>query len=220
MRLGDTTVIDQVVRRAEQFSSQVVVCTSVDTSDDPIEEHCNCRGILCIRGPLEDVFSRFRIALEDRRVERTEWFARVTADCPLLSVALARLLIACIRDDLDYICVDDTALPRGLAIELIRRETFESIDPESLDRPEREHVTLRLYERPGLYRCLRAAAPVALAHPNFRLTLDYPEDYQLLRQLTLDDDTITAEQALERLIRDPQLQHINSDCIQKQPRFV
>jgi spore coat polysaccharide biosynthesis protein SpsF len=220
MRLGDTTVIDQVVRRAEQFSSQVVVCTSVDPSDDPIEVHCNRQGILCIRGPLEDVFSRFRIALEDPRVERTEWFARVTADCPLLSVVLARLLIACISQDLDYICVDDTMLTRGLAIELIRRQTFESIDLASLDGTEREHVTLRLYETPGLYRCHQAAAPVDLAHPNLRLTLDYPEDYRLLRNLILDNDTITAEQALERLICDPQLQHINAGCVQKQPRLV
>jgi spore coat polysaccharide biosynthesis protein SpsF len=202
------------------IQSQVVVCTSVDPSDDPIEAHCNRQGILCIRGPLEDVFSRFRIAMEDPRVERTEWFARVTADCPLLSVSLARLLITCINDNLDYICVDDKMLPRGLAIELIRRSTFESIDSALLDGPEREHVTLRLYETPGLYRCHRAAAPVALAHPNYRLTLDYPEDYRLLRQLIRDNDAITAEQALERLICEPRLQEINADCVQKQARLV
>jgi spore coat polysaccharide biosynthesis protein SpsF len=218
MKLGNSTVLDHVIHRAQEFSSQVVVCTSVDPSDDPIEAHCARQKVLCIRGSLEDVFSRFRLALLDPRVEATAWFARITGDCPLLSIPLAKALIACISEHVDYVSVDHDTLPRGLAIELIRRSVFESIPPGSLDEPEREHVTLCLYEQPGRYRCHRAATPQALAHPDLRLTLDYREDYELLQRLFRDDETVTAEQALERLLSEPRLRSINAGRLQKDPR--
>ena len=37
--LGDGVVLDQVIRRANGFSSDVIVCTSIDPSDDAIAEH-------------------------------------------------------------------------------------------------------------------------------------------------------------------------------------
>jgi len=218
MPLGHRTVLDHVVHRTKQFSSQTIVCTSTDSTDDPVCDHCQRNDIVCIRGPHEDVFTRFRIALDDPRVERTPWFARVTSDCPVLSVTLAQTLIQAIGDGLDYISVEHSTLPRGLAIELIQRETFERIDPGSLDAHEREHVTLRLYEQPGRYRCLRIDTPVVFRHPELRLTLDYPEDYELLGQLFLDSDELTAEEAIGRLQAEPELRAITSDCVQKQPR--
>ena len=65
----------------------------------------------------------------------------------------------------------------------MRREPFEAIDPTTLDPSEKEHVTLRLYEQPGRYRCIEVEPPESLAAPEFRLTLDYEEDYQLLKHL-------------------------------------
>jgi spore coat polysaccharide biosynthesis protein SpsF (cytidylyltransferase family) len=133
-------------------------------------------------------------------------------------VPLAEALIACISEQVDYVSVDHDTLPRGLAIELIRRRVFESIELESLDEPQREHVTLCLYEQPGRYRCHRADTPQALAHPDLRLTLDYREDYDLLQRLFLDDETVTAEKAVERLLSAPQLRRLNASCLHKDPR--
>ena len=49
--MGDGLVLDQVIKRAAPFSDQVVVCTSTDPSDQPIEEFCEQRGVVCVRGP-------------------------------------------------------------------------------------------------------------------------------------------------------------------------
>jgi spore coat polysaccharide biosynthesis protein SpsF len=214
--LGDGTVLDQVVRRAAAFSSQVVVCTSQDASDDPLEAHCARTGTLCVRGALHDVFLRFRDALLDARVEKGEWFARITADCPLVSVPLARRLLEAAEADpeLDYVCEHLDRLPRGLAIEVVRRDTFLSIPPESLDDPQSEHVTLVLYENPQRYRCLRLTPPAPLRHPELRLTLDYPDDYALLRRL-YEEPEVTAESAVARLLADPALRGINAHCDQR-----
>jgi spore coat polysaccharide biosynthesis protein SpsF len=216
--LGETRVIDHVVRRAAGFSQQVVVCTSTDASDDPVEAHCREVGTLCLRGPLENVFLRYRKALLDERVAATEWFARVTADCPFLSVPLAkRLAGAAAETDLDYLSYDLGQLPLGLAVELVRSATFLSIDPDTLDAPEREHVTLALYEQPGRYRVRRLDVPEPMRHPELRLTLDYAEDYELLQRL-VDLGVDSAEAAVARLLADDQLARINRHCQQKRAR--
>ncbi len=216
--LGRKTVLDHVIDRAAAFSAQVVVCTSTDSSDDRIARHCAARGVTCVRGPLDDVFARFRLALADPRVLRTEWFARVTADCPLLGVSLAHESLAARGNDLDYVSVDPATLPRGLAIELVRRSAFEAIDAASLDGPEREHVTPRFYEQPGRYRCRVLSAPAALRRPDLRLTLDYPEDYVLLQRLFEEGDALTAERAVLRLAGDAYLRTVNAGCEQRSVR--
>ncbi len=213
--LGGKTVLDHVIDRAAPFSAQVVVCTSTDASDDRIARHCEARGVTCVRGPLDDVFARFRVALADRRVLRTAWFARVTGDCPLLSIPLAHESLAARAPDLDYVSVDHGTLPRGLAIELVRRSAFEAIDASSLDGPEREHVTPRFYEQPGRYRCRALPAPPALRRPDLRLTLDYPEDYALLERLFEEGDDLSAERAVLRLAGDAYLRTLNAACEQR-----
>jgi spore coat polysaccharide biosynthesis protein SpsF len=216
--LGGATVLDQVVRRAETWSKQVVVCTSVDETDDPIESHCRETGMLCVRGSLGDVFDRFRATLAHPRVENTEWFARITGDCPLISMELAQQLLDSRAENLDYVCVPQTDLPRGISIEVVRRSTFESIDHSTLDTAEKEHVTLHLYEKKGRYSCLWLDPPEAVKHPELRLTLDFAEDYTLIKALFDWDPDLSAETAIAHLSSNPELVAINADCVQKGAR--
>jgi len=216
--LGKSSVLEHVVRRARGFAEQVVVCTSDRKSDDAIEAHCAEIGCACVRGDSENVFQRFRDTLASPNVMRTHWFARVTADCPLLSTTLARHLVAHTRPEFDLVAVPDDQITRGLAVELVRRFPFEEILDENLDAPQREHVTLCFYERTETYRCHFIDAPDALRQPSIRLTLDYPEDYELLFRLFERDEELTAEQAVDILLQDPELAATNQNTTQKAPR--
>lgn len=218
MPLGGRSVLAHVVARAGEFAAQVVVCTSTGPEDDPVEAACADLGTVCVRGPLEDVFGRFRLALADPRVRPTPWFARVTADCPLVSSTLARHLLAHTEPDLDIVAVRNEDVTRGLPVELVRRATFEAIDPDDLDGPQREHVTLGLYEDPDRYRVRYVEVPEPFHHPELRLTLDHPEDHELLRRLLDGDPELTAEAAVARLLADPELAAINRTQRQKPVR--
>jgi spore coat polysaccharide biosynthesis protein SpsF len=212
-----STVLERVVRLTQSFTCQAVVCTSTDVSDDPIEAHCRQLEVACVRGPLDDVFRRFALALVSPAVRHTPWFFRITADCPLLSAALGRALLAARTGDVDYLWFDDALLPRGISSELVRRAAFESIDASAIDAAEREHVTVGLRER-SCFRSVKVPVPDALLHPGLRLTLDYPEDEALLQALWAVDDQLSAEQAVAYLLRHPQLAAINSGCQQKPVR--
>lgn len=201
--LGGKPVLDHVVDRCREFSSFVAVCTSVDASDDVLAAHCEQIGVLCVRGDLDDVFSRFRATLAHPQIPPSRWFYRVTADCPLVSTELAKLLVDAARDGLEYLGVAADTVPLGISAELVRRESFEKIDMQSLDAAEREHVTLRLYESSGARRCLRIAVPPHLQGPELRLTVDYPEDLALLRRLFDIDPTLDARKAIDYLREHP-----------------
>jgi len=216
--LGGRSVLEHVVRRARGFAEQVVVCTSELETDDAVAAHCAEIGYVCVRGASENVFQRFRKTLADRRVLDTPWFARVTADCPLLSTALAKRLVASMEPGFDVVAVRDGDVARGLPVEIVRRASFEAIDHTELDAPQREHVTLCFYEQPERYACRFVEVPQAIRHPELRLTLDYPEDHELLRRLLEADPDLTAEQAVEELLRKPELAAINHQRKQKAPR--
>jgi spore coat polysaccharide biosynthesis protein SpsF len=218
MPLGRTTVLDHVVERAQQFSSQVVVCTSVGDDDDPIEEHCMARGIVCIRGSLDDVFSRFREALMNERVQTSEFFARITADSPLLSVELAECMVSALSNSVDYVRADYSAIPVGTGVEFVRTAAFLSLDPDALDAPEREHVTLALYETPGRFRVVEVKAPDAIARPEYRLTLDYTEDYELMKRLFEANNSPTTRDVIALLEGQPEWANLNAHCGQRLAR--
>jgi spore coat polysaccharide biosynthesis protein SpsF len=50
-------VVDQA-RKARRVD-EVIVATTTDPSDDPVEEFCRQRGITCYRGSMHDVLDRF-----------------------------------------------------------------------------------------------------------------------------------------------------------------
>lgn len=216
--LGGRAVLDHVIDRAGGFSDQVVVCTSTDRSDDPIEAHCASRAVVCIRGSLENVFDRFRTSLSDERVMNSTWFFRVTADNPLLSVSLGLELLDRARDGDAYLSWRHEQLACGTASELVHRETFMNIDPDVLDGPAREHVTLHLYEHADQYRAHRLQPPPAYARPELRLTLDYPEDLRMLEALFGVDTRLSAQDAIAYLDAHPEVKAINADCVQKAAR--
>jgi len=203
--LGGAPVLAHVCRAAAAFDAQPVVCTSDLASDDPIVEFCQDNQIVCVRGPLDDVLERFRLALMDARVVESEWFFRVTADCPLLSATLAQALWEAKEDGDAFLGVEQDQLPYGLSAELIARKPFLEMARKELGPSEREHVTMHMYKNPAEYRCRRLSPPAALQHPSLRLTLDYPEDYALLASLFERDPGLTAEGAIAALQEHPAL---------------
>ena len=216
--LGNSNVLAQVVRRAQVFSHKVIVCTSVDKSDDILEDFCDEIKVDCFRGSLDNVFSRYHEIIDKFPNTKYKWFARLTADNPLISNDLADHMISKIRKDLDYISYKKNTIPIGTAIELVNIKTFLDLKNSKLDLPQKEHVTLKLYERENEYNCLFLDPPSHLNFPNYRFTLDYQEDYELLKNLFDYNNNISAEQAIIYINNNKEIANINKGCAQKIPR--
>lgn len=130
---------------------QIVVATSDDRSDDPIECYVRSLGIDVYRGSLDDVLGRFQGCLDEHPCD---WFFRVCADSPLLDPGLIRAMSAFAnRTDLDLVTnTFPRSFPRGRSLEMINPATFASLDSTKMSAPQREHITRIYYDHPQRFR--------------------------------------------------------------------
>ena len=78
------THVYQRVRQAKSIH-QVVIATTIDESDDPIENFCQRNEIAYYRGSMHDVLDRYYQAAKKFKAKI---IVRITADCPLIDPQL------------------------------------------------------------------------------------------------------------------------------------
>lgn len=173
----------QRVRSARQVAF-IVVTTSIDPTDDPLAYYLERLGETVHRGPLTDVFARFRDCLT---IHACDWILRVSADSPCLDVAVLDRVVEC-SDDVEYDLVTTTfprTFPTGQNAELIRASTFAAIDRARLDAHDSEHVTAFYYRNPAEFKIKNVASgDPGLAQQSFGV--DTIEDLRRLDQLLAD----------------------------------
>ncbi|MEO1062027.1 MAG: glycosyltransferase family protein [Actinomycetota bacterium] len=214
--LGDGTVLDWVVARAAagELVDEVLIATSRDPLDDPIEARCAALGVQCVRGEPLDVLARYGAALH---VTDAGEIVRITADCPLVDPSIVDLAISSRRDqDLDYVSTSlDGRFPRGLDVEVVRRSVLEVAEREAVDADEREHVTLFVYRRPERFSCGPVVAPSWARHPELRITVDEAPDLEVVRRVVdgLGPDPLGfgADDVVRFLSAHPDIVAINRD---------
>jgi len=130
---------------------QIVVATSTDPSDDPIETLCDKNGVRCFRGPLENVAERFREAAKRHELDV---FVRLCADSPLLDPALIDQAVATYRTtEADLVSnVVGCRFPPGQSVEVISAPVFAETVPQMTSADHREHVTSYLYDHPDDFK--------------------------------------------------------------------
>ena len=114
--LADMPMLWHVAMRCKKskLADRVIVATSTDASDDPIEELCKQHGIDYFRGDLDDVLNRFKQCGDTFNLDT---IVRITSDCPLIDPDIIDQSISMFNahDDIDYVSnVLDRTFPRGL----------------------------------------------------------------------------------------------------------
>jgi len=130
-----------------------VVLTSEEPSDDPLVEYLRSLRVAVFRGPLEDVFERFRLCAA---AHPCNWILRLCADSPVLDARVLQAVAS--RADGTECDLVTTIFPRtfpkGQNAELIRVTTLLGIDVAELDPEDREHVTPFFYRNADRFRIM------------------------------------------------------------------
>jgi spore coat polysaccharide biosynthesis protein SpsF len=210
-----------VVERASRsrLISKIVVATTSDSGDDPIEAFCESSGFTCFRGSEFDVLDRY---YQSAKAYKAEIVVRLTADCPLIDPALVdetieKLLItgadfAANRLPPPY----QRTYPLGLDTEVA---TFKGLEKawKLAEKPfEREHVMPFLYDPQNNFKIV-----ILDAEKNYgshRWTVDTPEDLDFTQQVAeklgcrLD---FTWRDVLKMINKYPDLEKINMNITHK-----
>lgn len=179
--LGKPMLVRQLerVRRAGRID-RLIVATSTDPSDDPIEALCRDEGVEYYRGKLDDVLDRFYQAAAPLRPNHV---VRLTGDCPLADpVIIDQVCEFYLEGGFDYATnALQPTFPDGLDIEICRFECLEQAWREAVLPSHREHVTPFIHKNPQRFRIGHFRGDADLS--NLRWTVDEPDDFSLVTNI-------------------------------------
>ncbi len=155
----------------------VIVATTDSAGDDPIVALATKLGYAVTRGSELDVLDRFTQCARSHSVDR---IVRVTSDCPAIDAALVNDLLLVDAD----LVVNNTprTYPHGMDAEVFTRSALESAWRDAREPHHREHVTPFLREHPDRFRLVNRPCPDG-RYGDLRVTVDWPEDLELLQRL-------------------------------------
>jgi len=206
--LGSKPTLQRVVERVmkAQQLDEVLVATSVDPSDNAIEDLCNSLGWTCFRGDLNDVLKRYYDAA---KASQADAVVRITADCPLIDPSLIDRCVDVYKrniEHVDYVSnIDERTFPKGLDVETFSFKALETAHLKAMSAYDREHVTPFIRRK---FRKLTISQKIDLSM--LRWTLDYQEDYEVLDKIyryfeEMGTLNFSTKDVLKLLLKDPSL---------------
>jgi spore coat polysaccharide biosynthesis protein SpsF len=179
-------ILVERLRRAPGLDG-VVIATTVNAADDAIAALGDRLGVGVFRGSETDVLGRVSGAL---RASRADVCVEITGDCPLIDPtivgeALAEFLTT--REIHPYVSNSDPhrSVPAGLDVQVFLADALFRLEAATDDPEDREHVSYGFYRpesgdrwNPRFIRHASCAGTTDVL-----VTLDYLEDYELIRRL-------------------------------------
>lgn len=240
--IGGKPMLARVVDRSHrsQFVDQVVVATSTEEADDPIESYCSEQGFDCYRGSLHDVLDR---CYQAAKSQSADIVVRITADCPVIDpLVIDQTLVAFFGQGPQTIKESESTEPRltpttespwdfaanrlpppwkrtfpiGLDTEVCTFKALETAWREADQPHQREHVMPFLYENDQRFRILLVNHDPD--YGSLRWTVDTAQDLALLRKIYNrfgGRDDFSWLEVLEVFKREPGLAEINEDVLHK-----
>lgn len=216
LKILDKEVITWMIMRAKLAfaSDEIIIATSTNPQDDILEEIVNRENIGIFRGHEDDVVLR----LYDAAVaNKFDYIINITADCPLFGfdyIDEIRKVISETNADL----ITSLDLPHGIFVYAIKTAAFQKvIEMKSTDNTEvwGEYF----YNNPDVFKVEKLAVDKSQQRPDYRLTLDYQDDFDFFTKVFEHFGTDTYKTSSDEIIRyldgHPEVVNINKDCKQK-----
>lgn len=179
---GEPLLVRMIQRvRTAKLVGEVVVASTMAPVDDKTEELCRVNEIACFRGHATDLLDRHYACAKNRNADVV---LKIPSDCPLIDpTVIDRVIDRYLHTKVDYASnLHPASYPDGQDVEVIAFSALERAWKEASKDFEREHATPYIWERPERFRLLNVewetGQDLSMTH---RLTIDYPEDYEVIR---------------------------------------
>ncbi|MGB6153002.1 MAG: hypothetical protein WBG48_13550 [Pricia sp.] len=142
-------ILTFIMERLDILSQKypIVVCTSIEETDNPIVKYCQMNSIKYFRGNLNNVAQRF---LECAKQNNFDYGVRINGDNIFLDAHLIEGMIKKIElNDLDFISnVKDRTYPKGMSVEIVKTSFYEKAFA-LFEKSDLEHVMTYFYRMEG-----------------------------------------------------------------------
>jgi spore coat polysaccharide biosynthesis protein SpsF len=194
---------------------EIAVATTTDGADDAIVSLCEMHDLPVFRGHPTDLLDRHYQAAV---AARADIVVKIPSDCPLIDpAAIDRVLGAFDATPCDFASnLHPGTWPDGNDVEVMTFEALETAWREATQPHEREHTTPFLWDQPERFDVVNVAwesgRDLSETH---RLTIDYPEDYELIAAIydalwTPRNRVFSVDEIVTLLDEQPALRAINA----------
>lgn len=211
--LNGKPMIERVIERCLQVvdAGDVILCTSDNVQDNPLESIAFRTGVNCFRGSEQDVLGRLQQAA---KMHQFDYVLNITGENPLFDIETAiQMKQKLVEEEADFIYSE--GLPIGCSVYGLKTKALEVICKikEELDT----EIWGYLINRPQIFKVVNLPISEDKKLANVRITSDYPDDFELMSQLFAHfrpDDIPPYDVVREILINEPNLLKINENCKQ------
>ncbi len=217
LNIGEHIMLHYHLERLKQTGLPVIVATTLEDVDAQVYEYAINNGVRSIRGSESNVLSRFYDAAEKFGVEH---IIRVTSDCPLIDPLLISKGVEAYQSagkNHLYLsnCLERT-FPRGMDFEIFSFPDLKEAYNSATKSSDLEHVTPYINQN--------RSGKVNIAHytnsvdnSDLRLTVDTPEDFELMKILILElgADKLSCDEIVALMRTNKELLKINAHIEQK-----
>jgi spore coat polysaccharide biosynthesis protein SpsF (cytidylyltransferase family) len=179
--LQEHTVIDYIINNLKERDEidAIVLAISEAKGNEIFIDLAIKQNINYVVGNDRDVLDRL---IKSCEIENGDTVYRVTSESPFAYLeGLSNAISSHNKNNADYTAYG--FLPDGVMFELINLEALKYSHKHGEDRHRSELVTLYINENTNLFKINILELPIKIQRPNYRLTIDFPEDLILCRKI-------------------------------------
>ena len=187
-----------------------IIATTINKTDDEIENLAKLQNITFFRGNPLDVLDRYyRCA----KFFNLETIVRISGDAPLIDPSIVDKTIEYYKkNNFDYVSnFFNRSYPIGTEIEIFSFKTLEKCWMNAKKSSEKEHVTPFIYNHPELFKIGHIEYKKNISHLHW--TVDQIEDFKFVELIfkKIKKRPILMDDILELLENEPELLEINKN---------
>lgn len=182
--LGKPVIARQLERMSRASSiGKMVVATTMETSDDKIEQFCKLNNISCFRGSTTNLLERH---IKAAQLFNADVVVKIPCDCPLIDPQVIDSVIEKFIENttkVDYVSnLHPATWPDGNDVEVIKIAALKDALTKAEKDYELEHTTPYIWENPQVFNIdnvtWSSGKDLSTTH---RWTLDYKEDFEFVK---------------------------------------
>ena len=218
------SMICHLIDRLKRVPSlnKIVLATTKNKSDDVLEEVAKQENIQFYRGSEENVLLR---VIEAADSANADIVVQITGDCPIIDPDLVEQTIRVfLKNNAVVFCSNSffSSYPDGMDTSVVCLKALKQSYKMTNDPLDREHVVRYIVNNPNIFPHVYLIAPPSQHWPGLGLTLDEPEDYELIRHLIekigVKNQFFGCSEIIKYIKENPNLLNINKMVVRKDPR--
>jgi spore coat polysaccharide biosynthesis protein SpsF len=215
--MGKPMVHRQISRiKRSNLIDELIVATSDELTDSPLEELCAQIGTKLFRGSLDNVLDRF---YQTALATNADIIVRLTGDCPLTdSEVIDQVIRLHIEEKNDYTSnIEPETFPDGLDVEVFNFFDLENAWKHAYNKSDLEHVTPYIRNNSNI----RKGSYISeVNYSEYRWTVDEPRDFTFVNKiysiLGADEKYFSSQDIYKLLKQQPDLLEINTNIIRNE----